>query len=391
VIAISIACGAATAPILWLQFGRVPVYSLLANALVTFAIGPLLGLALVGALVEPLLPSVSLSLAWMNGWVVEYVATCARLVARLPLAEISSAKAVVLALGAPLAFLAVARLPRWRRPVVFACAAALVPALLVWQLWPSKPLPPPTGLRITVLDVGQGDSILVQVSEGAILVDQGPPEARVAQQLRGLGVRRLSAVVLTHPQRDHIGGAEDVLARVRVERVLDPRLAASSPYESGALRVAARRDVPVVTVRAGDSWRLGRLRLRALWPARAGVPDEDPNQLAVVLLASYGDVDALLTADAETDVTAPLYGRRVEILKVAHHGSADAALEEELRELRPSVAVISCGRNNDYGHPTASTLAALRGSPGLHLFRTDEDGRIVVESDGRRVTVRTER
>jgi competence protein ComEC len=179
--------------------------------------------------------------------------------------------------------------------------------------------------------------------------------------------------------------------RIGVERVLDPRLAASSPYEDGALRVAASRSVPVVEVRAGDSWRLGRLRLRALWPDRPGVPGEDPNRLAIVLIASYGEVDALLTADAETDVTARLYGRQIEILKVAHHGSADPGLPAELRELRPAVAVISCGRRNDYGHPTASTLAALRASPGLHLFRTDEDGRVVIESDGRRVTARSER
>nr|MBA2384224.1 MBL fold metallo-hydrolase [Actinomycetota bacterium] len=283
------------------------------------------------------------------------------------------------------------RLPRWRRRVALGCAAALVPAVLLWQLWPAGAPPPPTGLRITVLDVGQGDSILVQVPEGAILVDQGPPEGRVAQQLRGLGVRRLAGLVLTHPQRDHIGGAEEVLARVGVERVLDPRLSGSSVYQHRALRVAARRSVPVVEIRAGDSWRLGRLRLRALWPDRPGFPEEDPNRLAVVLLASYGDVDALLTADAETDVTARLYGRRIEILKVAHHGSADAGLPAELRELRPIVAIISCGRRNDYGHPTPSTLAALRASPGLHLFRTDEDGRVVVESDGRRVSVRTER
>ena len=102
------------------------------------------------------------------------------------------------------------------------------------------------------------------------------------------------------------------------------------------------------------------------------------------MLATYGEVDALLTADAETEVTARLLSRRVEILKVAHHGSADPGLASELRELRPAVAVISCGRGNDYGHPTASTLAALRESPGLSLFRTDEDGRVVIESDGRR-------
>jgi competence protein ComEC len=110
-----------------------------------------------------------------------------------------------------------------------------------------------------------------------------------------------------------------------------------------------------------------------------------------VLLATYGEVDALLTADAETEVTAPLVSRHVEILKVAHHGSADPGLASELRELRPTVAVISCGRNNDYGHPTPSTLAALRSSPGLQLYRTDEDGRIVLESDGRRISVRTDR
>ena len=213
----------------------------------------------------------------------------------------------------------------------------------------------------------------------------------MAQQLRDLGVRRLAAVVLTHPQRDHIGGAENVIRRLAVDRVLDPRLAASSPYQRDALAAAADRSVEVAESRAGDAFRLGRLRLHVLWPDRAGTPTEDPNRLPVVLLATYGEVDALLTADAETEVTARLLSRRVEILKVAHHGSADPGLESELRELRPAVAVISCGRDNDYGHPTASTLAALRASPGLSLFRTDEDGQVVVESDGRRLSVRTTR
>lgn len=390
-LAVSTACGAATAPILWLQFGSVPVYSLLANVLVTLAIGPLLGLALMGSLIQPLLPSVALALAFLNGWVAAYIAGCARLVGGLPFAQIGSGAAVCVLLGTPLALLALQRLPRWRRPAALACAATLVPALLVWQLFPAAKLPPPTGLRITFLDVGQGDAVLLQVPEGAVLVDQGPPEAKVAQQLRGLGVRRLAAVVLTHPQRDHIGGAETVIRRLAVDRVLDPRLAASSPYQRAALAAATERGVEIAETRAGDAFRLGRLRLRVLWPDRAGSPTEDPNRLPVVLLATYGEVDALLTADAETDVTARLLSRRVEILKVAHHGSADPGLASELRELRPAIAVISCGRGNDYGHPRASTLAALRGSPGLSLFRTDEDGQVVVESDGRRLTVRTER
>jgi competence protein ComEC len=150
-------------------------------------------------------------------------------------------------------------------------------------------------------------------------------------------------------------------------------------------RRSARRRKPLPTAASRSS------RREPERPNRAGAPSEDPNQLAVVLLASYGKVDALLTADAETDVTAPLLSRHVEILKVAHHGSADSGLDEELRELRPTIAVISCGRGNDYGHPRPSTVAALEATPGLSLFRTDENGRVVIESDGTRISVRSDR
>jgi competence protein ComEC len=130
--------------------------------------------------------------------------------------------------------------------------------------------------------------------------------------------------------------------------------------------------------------------LRVLWPPGPGLPSQDPNLNALVLTASYGDTDVLLPADAESDVTARLPLGAVEVLKVAHHGSADPGLDEELRDLRPRIAVISCGENNDYGHPRAETLAALSGVSGLAVYRTDEDGRVVVESDGRGLRVRTD-
>ena len=391
-IAVSTACGAATAPILWLQFGSVPVYSLPANALVTPAIGPLLGIALVGCLLEPVLPTAALALGWLNGWLAAYIAACARVIGGLPFAQVGSTTAVCLLLGTPVALLALHRLPRWRRPLAITCAAAAMPALLAWQFLPGARLPPPTGLRITFLDVGQGDSILLQVPEGAVLVDQGPPEADVARQLRGLGVRHLAAIVLTHPERDHVGGAEDVLRR------LDGRPSSRS---------AARRLRPVRARCTRRRRRIGacpssrRARATAFGSAASGSACSGrtaPEQQARTRTGSrsscsrrYGEVDVLLTADAETDVTARLLSRRIEILKVAHHGSADPGLADELRELRPAVAVISCGRDNEYGHPTPSTLAALRDSPGLSLYRTDEDGRVVLESDGRRISVRSER
>jgi competence protein ComEC len=128
-----------------------------------------------------------------------------------------------------------------------------------------------------------------------------------------------------------------------------------------------------------------------LWPDGPGTPGADPNDFAVVLLASYGATDVLLPADAESNVTARLRLPPVEVLKVAHHGSEDGGLSDQLRALRPRVAVISVGRGNDYGHPRAGTLAALRAVGGLRLFRTDEDGRVTLESDGRTLAVSTER
>jgi competence protein ComEC len=242
---------------------------------------------------------------------------------------------------------------------------------------------------MTVLDVGQGDGILLEVREGAVLVDEGPPEAEVDDQLRRLGVRRLALLVLTHPQRDHIGGAADVLDHLQVDRILDPRIPAESPEENAALAEARESRVPITTARAGLVFRLGGLRLTVLSPTREPPPGQDPNLSAIVLLASYGEVDALLTADAESPVTLPLNPPPAEILKVAHHGSSDDGLPRLLELLDPDVAVISCGRDNEYGHPTPSTIAALDAVAGLELFRTDRDGRVVVESDGKRLSTRT--
>jgi competence protein ComEC len=176
-----------------------------------------------------------------------------------------------------------------------------------------------------------------------------------------------------------------------VRIVIDPRLAASAPEDRSAIAEARSRGVPVKTARPGLEYRIGRLRVRVLWPDGPGVPSEDPNLRAVVCLVSFGDTDVLLGADAESSVLLPLRLPPVEILKVSHHGSADTQLPELLEELRPRVAVISVGDGNTYGHPTPETLAALAASPGTAVYRTDRDGAVTIESDGRRLTVAVER
>ncbi|HEV2903068.1 MAG TPA: ComEC/Rec2 family competence protein [Gaiellaceae bacterium] len=389
IVAVSGACGAVTAPILLFQFGSVPVYSILSNALAAPVVGVSFTLALVTALLDQVLPPAAVAAGWVNGWLAAYVAACARLVGGLPGADVEASVALAIGGMAAVALLVWARLPRWRRPGIALVASLAVLVAAAWQIRPQASRPPPSGFRLTVLDVGQGDAILLEVREGAVLVDQGPPEGDVDDQLRKLGVRELSLAVLTHPQRDHVGGAAELLRHVRVARILDPRIPAESPEQAAALAEARERRVPVLTARAGLAFRLGGLRLRVLWPAGEPPEHQDPNLFATVILASYGSVDVLLTADAESPVTLPLNPPPVEILKVAHHGSADDGLPRLLTLTRPEVAVISCGKNNDYGHPTPSTLAALDAAPGLEVFRTDRHGGVVIESDGRRITTRT--
>jgi competence protein ComEC len=391
IVAVSGACGLATAPILLFQFGSIPAYSIASNALTAPAVAPCFGLALLTAALDHVAPQAAVAGAWVNGWLAAYIAGCARLVGGLPGAQMSSKPLLLAAAVAIGALYTLRRLPAWRRPgfVVLIGVAAL--GLAGWKLQSAAPPPPPNGLRLTVLDVGQGDSILLQVPEGAVLVDQGPPEAEVDDQLRRLGIRRVALLVLTHPQRDHVGGASEVLEHLRVDRALDPGIPSESPDEAAALAAAGKRHVRVTRAQAGVVFRIGRLRLQLLWPDGPGVAGADPNLRATVIVASYGKVDALLTADAESPVTVPLNPPRVEILKVAHHGSADDGLPRLLELTRPAVAVISCGRNNDYGHPAPSTVATLTAVRDLELFRTDLDGRVVIETDGERISTWSQR
>ena len=392
---VAVVCGLVTAPIVLFHFGQAPLYTVPANVLAEPAVPFVLGLGLLAGVVDPLSPGVAAAFGWLAGWAAAWLELVARVIASLPSAQIGATTALVLALAGIAVWLALKHAPSASRAepqrVVLALSGGVVILALSgwWALRPAPTWQQPEGLRVTFLDVGQGDSVLLETPSARVLVDQGPPEADVAGQLARMGIRSLSALVLTHPQRDHVGGAQEVVRRLRVSAIIDPGLAATGPEREEAVAAARERRIPVLVVRAGSEFKVGGLVLRVLWPPDPGAPSEDPNLNALVLLATYGETDVLLPADAESDVTADLPLRAVEVLKVAHHGSADPGLDDELRTLRPRIAVISCGRHNDYGHPRVETLAALASSPGLAVYRTDADGRVVVESDGRRLRVST--
>jgi competence protein ComEC len=240
----------------------------------------------------------------------------------------------------------------------------------------------PARLVVRVLDVGQGDSILLD-PPGAdpVLVDTGPPGDHVEDRLRDLGVSRLAAVVISHDQSDHSGDLAQILGAVDVGRVVygrdDARLRAA------ALGAGARP----FQLAEGSDLDAGGLRLSALWPPREleGEAGEDPNLLCLVLLARWRHFTMLLTGDAEAEAV-PIDPGPIDVLKVAHHGSADAGLAELLDRSVPKLAVISVGAGNRYGHPTQRTLTELR-MHSVPTLRTDRDGEVAFEADGSRWTV----
>jgi competence protein ComEC len=275
---------------------------------------------------------------------------------------------------------------RRRRFALLAAAGSLLAlgglTLLALRPQGSGAPPAPTpGLRIDVLDIGQGDAILLQPRDApAVLVDGGPPGDELVAKLRAEGVERLGAAVVTHDQSDHAAGIAEALGKMPIDRLVYGRL-------DGEFLAAAHGDGAAPDqVAEGTSLRSGSLHLEVLWPPpdllAEAPPQTDPNELALVIRARWHDFTMLLTADAEAEST-PLDPGPIDVLKVAHHGSDDAGLGPLLDRIRPRLAVISVGADNPYGHPTPGTLATLA-AHHVPTLRTDLDG--TIEIDVRRRT-----
>ena len=328
--------------------------------------GPLLGLGLCAALVAPVLPGAAAALAWLAGWTAAWIAFCARLVARLPGAQTSSLALLVGAAVVAFAISGVTRLPRWRRQLALTIVAAAVPvaAAAWWALSRPAPFTAPHGLRVTFLDIGQGDAELLEVPQGAMLVDTGPPEGHVDRQLLGMGVRSLSAVVLTHPHRDHVGGAPAVFEHLRVGELLDPEQPGDWLDEREAQAAARAHHVPIVAARVGQEFHLGRLVVRVLWPDSGGRIGEHPHK------------HARRAARVLRRGRHPAHrGRRVRrhVSPAAPSGRGAQGRPPRLRRYgagrrasHPQTAVRGDRgrRQNVYGLPKPSTVAALLHSPG---------------------------
>ena len=258
-------------------------------------------------------------------------------------------------------------------------------------------------LHLVVMDVGQGDAILVTAPSGATLLIDGGPDPDLL--LRRLGERlpwwqrHVDVMILTHPHQDHVAGLVAALERYRVGLVLDTGRNYANPTYPRFLELA--RDEPgahFVTTRSGQRLRLDVTTVfTVLYPTARDVagplPEGDINNASVVGLLRSGGFSALLTGDAKASVEAILAERgllgRVDVLKVGHHGSRFSTSPPLLDATHPAAALISAGFGNAFGHPHQVTLDHLEAIPGLRLHRTDLEGSIEVTSDGLRYQVRS--
>jgi competence protein ComEC len=358
------------APAALFLFSQVSIVGPLANAVAIPAVSAVVTPLALAAAVLPWDAPLEAA-AWLMQWLLQFLAWCAALPAAVWQQHVPPTWSVLLALAGVLWLLAPRGVP-WRATgLAFMLPAVALPA----------PAPAPGAAWITTLDVGQGLAVLVRTANRALLYDAGPAfgaeadsgERIIAPYLRATGIERLDAMVVTHKDTDHSGGAASVLENFEVTRLLS-----SLPADDPLLGLAA--DAQACT--AGQRWAWDGVRFEVLHPEGAGARAKKSNDLSCVLKVSAGSRSMLLTGDIEKPAEAALLQRDpgvvpADVLLVPHHGSRTSSSAEFLAAVRPSIAVVPVGYRNRFGHPNADVIGRLS-SMNARIFRTDRDGAITV-------------
>ena len=267
---------------------------------------------------------------------------------------------------------------------------------------PSEPAPQPPEvipvgdgeyIELHMIDIGQGDSILIRTAEGNVLIDAGPgkSEDELKSYLTSLSITELEYAVFTHMDEDHIGGADMIINEYTVSNVIIPDATADTKTYLKMMEAIDTSGTNVIKTDSGDEYTLGSMTLTVLSPVE-GKKYSNKNNYSVVMRLDFGETSIMLTGDAEEQVEEQLlemYGVEMldcDILKVGHHGSDSSSTPEFLAAVTPEFALISCGDGNSYGHPHTVTVTNLTAA-GADIYRTDELGSIILTTDGELIKI----
>lgn len=248
-------------------------------------------------------------------------------------------------------------------------------------------------LTVSYIDVGQGDATLIECGDDVMLIDAGLyKESRaVTSYIKERGIKSLDYCVATHPHADHIGGMSEVIYSFDVETLVYPLCDADSSSMNYVLDACDEKGVSYLNPQPSDTFTLGDATVTVIFPERDAVYD-NLNNYSLVLKLEYENVSFLFTGDAEAKVEKNLvksgYDLRADVLKCGHHGSSTSSTEAFLDAVNPAAAVISCGQDNEYGHPHSETLEALE-DRGIEIYRTDLSSTVVALTDGETITFRS--
>lgn len=236
------------------------------------------------------------------------------------------------------------------------------------------------GLNVHVIDVGQGDSILLEYNSEYMLIDSGEINEgeAVVDYLREHNVDKLDYAVITHPHSDHYGGMKTVLESIDTENIIMSEAYNTTRTWESLVDYIDENNYNVISPKTNDVFKLGACEVTAFVPQ---IDNDDLNNCSIVLMAEYGGVSALFTGDAEKSEEKQIiesgFDISADVLKVGHHGSSTSTSDSFLEAVSPSMALISCGKDNDYGHPHRETTAKFNQN-NIRTFRTDEYGCITV-------------
>ena len=243
---------------------------------------------------------------------------------------------------------------------------------------------------IHYIDVGQGDCILIQVNNKNLLIDSGPSTNRkyLLNYLKKINIKKFDYIIATHPHDDHIGNMDTIIKRYNVEKFYSPKVTTSSDTFDSLLSALVDKNLKINVLKKGSSQiNLGKnVTLKVLSPSK----DFTSDNYSPIIKINFLNNSFLFTGDAETsDENLVLFENndlKADVLKVGHHGSSTSTSLDFLNSVDPSVAIISVGKNNSYGHPSQKVLSLLDES-NIKTLRTDISGNIIVISDGKNISI----